>query len=188
MMGTNEMAHANRRCARCRDAARCVRNHQTDEHEQWMIAGAGVMAVPDALRAVGRAHARILCRGQCLSAGAGRAQGRSNSQTKSARKEKFAGAASHCVSKRPTWLGEAALPCAALPPTIQRIAGSWRGRSASFTPSYPARRPKLTAATNQPAHGDRSCRCAHRRASRPPSCSARVRRRVHGMPTIRHRT
>jgi hypothetical protein len=31
------------------------------EHEQWMIAGAGVMAVPDAhlLLAVGRAHARI---------------------------------------------------------------------------------------------------------------------------------
>src|SRR5262249_1806887 len=31
------------------------------EHEQWVIAGAGVMAVPDAhlLLAVGRAHARI---------------------------------------------------------------------------------------------------------------------------------
>jgi hypothetical protein len=28
-----------------------------------------------------------------------------------------------------------------LPPTIQRIAGSWRRRSASFTSSYPARRP-----------------------------------------------
>jgi hypothetical protein len=27
----------------------------------------------------------------------------------------------------------------ALPPTIQRIAGSWRRRSASFTSSYPAR-------------------------------------------------
>ena len=31
---------------------------------------------------------------------------------------------------------------AALPPTIQRIAGSWRRRSASFTSSYPASRPK----------------------------------------------
>src|SRR5512132_3582751 len=37
---------------------------------------------------------------------------------KSAIAERFAGAASHCVSKRPIWLGEAARPCAALPPTI----------------------------------------------------------------------
>ncbi len=35
-------------------------------------------------------------------------------------------AASHCVSKRPIWLGDAAAPEAALPPTIQRIAGSWQ--------------------------------------------------------------
>ena len=32
-------------------------------------------------------------------------------------------------------------PEAALPPTIQRIAGSWRRRSASLTSSYPASRP-----------------------------------------------
>ena len=33
-------------------------------------------------------------------------------------------AVSHRVSKRPIWLGDAAAPEAALPPTIQRIAGS----------------------------------------------------------------
>src|SRR5262245_4504194 len=46
---------------------------------------------------------------------------------RSARAAKFLGAASHCVSKRPIWLGEAALLCAALPPTIHRIAGSCAG-------------------------------------------------------------
>src|SRR6202023_1421220 len=37
--------------------------------------------------------------------------------------------------------GDAAQSEAALPPTIQRIAGSWRRRSASLTSSYPASRP-----------------------------------------------
>src|SRR6516162_6602599 len=37
---------------------------------------------------------------------------------------------------------------AALPPTIQRIAGSWRRRSASFTSSYPARRPNTDCRNN----------------------------------------
>src|SRR5262245_12672100 len=50
---------------------------------------------------------------------------------KSARAERFLSVASHCVSKRPIWLGEAARPTTALPPTIQRIAGSCRKRSAS---------------------------------------------------------
>src|SRR5262249_45110010 len=39
---------------------------------------------------------------------------------------------------------------AALPPTIQRIAGSGRRRSASFTSLYPARRPN-TDCRNNPA-------------------------------------
>src|SRR5262245_853283 len=73
---------------------------------------------------------------------------------RSARAAKFLGATSHCVSKRPIWLGEAALLCAALPPTIQRIAGSWRRRSASFTSSYPARRPN-TDCRNNPANACR---------------------------------
>jgi hypothetical protein len=38
-------------------------------------------------------------------------------------------------------------------------------------------------AANRPTHGGRSDRCARLRASRPPSCSARVRRPVRGMPT-----
>ena len=64
----------------------------------------------------------------------GRAQGRSTGQTdpqeqrSSGRREPLRLEAS----------GEAALLCAALPPIIQRMAGSWRRRSASFTSSYPA--------------------------------------------------
>src|ERR1700722_13780335 len=38
-------------------------------------------------------------------------------------------------SNRPIWLADAAHPKAALPPTIQRIAGSWRSHSASLTSS-----------------------------------------------------
>ena len=38
--------------------------------------------------------------------------------------ERFFSAVSQRVSKRPIWLGDAAAPKAALPPTIQRIAGS----------------------------------------------------------------
>jgi hypothetical protein len=38
--------------------------------------------------------------------------------------DRLTSVASHRVSKRPIWLGEAAQPCAALPPTTQRIAGS----------------------------------------------------------------
>jgi hypothetical protein len=38
---------------------------------------------------------------------------------------------SHCVSKRPIWLGEAVQPCAALPPTIQRISPAARARSST---------------------------------------------------------
>src|SRR3984893_11299055 len=54
---------------------------------------------------------------------------------RSASSKRFLSAASHCVSKRPIWLGDAAQLRDALPPTIQRIAGSWRRRSASFTSS-----------------------------------------------------
>src|SRR5450631_4237494 len=55
--------------------------------------------------------------------------------------DRFFSAVSHRVSKRPIWLADAAHPEAALPPTIQSIAGSWRSRSASLTSAYPARRP-----------------------------------------------
>ena len=55
---------------------------------------------------------------------------------KSESAERFFPAVNHRVSKRPIWLADAAQPEAALPPTIQRIAGSWRSRSASLTSSY----------------------------------------------------
>ncbi len=61
---------------------------------------------------------------------------------KSASANRFLSAVSQRVSKRPIWFAEAAHSATALPPAIQRIAGSWRGRLASFTSSYPARRPK----------------------------------------------
>src|SRR5262249_2217694 len=112
------------------------------EHEQRVITGAGVMAVPHAilLLAMGRAHARIHVEHD--AAGGRRPCTRSiHWPDKSARAERFLSVASHCVSKRPIWLGEAAWPTTALPPTIQRIAGSCRRRSASLTSSYPARRP-----------------------------------------------
>jgi hypothetical protein len=52
---------------------------------------------------------------------------------RSASAERFFSAASQHVSKQPIWLGDAAPDIAALPPMTQRIAGSWRNRSASFT-------------------------------------------------------
>src|SRR5215831_18257109 len=125
------------------------------EHEQRVIAGAGVMAVPDAhlLLAVGGLTLESMS--STMPRGGLRPCTRSIQwPDRSARAAKFLGAASHCVSKRPIWLGEAALRCAASPPTIQRIAGSWRRRSASFTSSYPARRPN-TDCRNNPANACR---------------------------------
>src|SRR5262249_8559766 len=72
------------------------------EHEQRVIAGAGVMAVPDAhlLLAVGRAHASI--HSSTMPRGGLRPCTRSiHWPDMSARAAKFLGAASHCVSKRP---------------------------------------------------------------------------------------
>src|SRR5262249_32780345 len=47
----------------------------------------------------------------------------------------------------PAALDAAALK-AALPPTMQRIAGSWHRRSASFTSSYPASCPNADRRSN----------------------------------------
>ncbi len=108
-----------------------------------MVAGAGIVAVPDAVLvvAMGRAHARIHIEHD--------ASWRTASMHaidpltgKIARAERFFSAVSQRVSKRPIWLADAAHPEAAFPPTIQRVAESWRSRSASLTSSYPARRPK----------------------------------------------
>ena len=67
---------------------------------------------------------------------------------KSGRAESYVPAVSQRVSKRPIWLGDAAAPEAALPPTIQRIAGSCRRRRASLTSSYPASRPNTDCRNN----------------------------------------
>jgi hypothetical protein len=122
------------------------------EHEQRVITGAGVMAVPHAilLLAMGRAHARIHVEHD--------AAGRSAAMHKVDPLAGQVGKSRKVVSKRPIWLGEAARPTTALPPTIQRIAP--RIRQGDRIP---------IAAANQPARGGRSCPCVHRRASRPPS-------------------
>src|SRR3954467_4531124 len=60
---------------------------------------------------------------------------------RSVKADRFAAWVSTSVSKRPIWLAEAAYCVTALPPTIQRRAGSCASRSASFTSSYPASRP-----------------------------------------------
>ena len=81
------------------------------EHEQRVITGASVMAVPDAilLFAMRRADARIHVEHD--------ATGRPSTVHKIdplagqvGKSRKVRGAASHCVSKRPIWLGEAAQP------------------------------------------------------------------------------
>jgi len=83
------------------------------------------MAVPDAqlLLAMGRTDARIHV--EQMPRGGLRMCTRSiHWPDKSVSAERLLAVASHCVSKRPIWLGEAAQPCAALPPTIQCMAGS----------------------------------------------------------------
>jgi hypothetical protein len=60
---------------------------------------------------------------------------------KSASAARLSSVANSSVSNRPIWLVQAAPPSTALPPTIQRMAGSHDRRSASFTSSYPASRP-----------------------------------------------
>ena len=55
---------------------------------------------------------------------------------------RFSSPARNSVSNRPIRPAHAACPATARPPTIQRIAGSRPGRSASFTSSWPPRRPK----------------------------------------------
>src|SRR3954463_8596312 len=60
---------------------------------------------------------------------------------RSASAERLAAWVSTSVSNRPIWLVEAACSATARPPTTQRMAGSCPSRSASFTSSYPAKRP-----------------------------------------------
>jgi hypothetical protein len=72
--------------------------------------------------------------------------------------------------------GDAAALKAALPPTIQRIAGSWRRRSASFTSSYPAKPPEITAPSGEcgmnhvTAALGRPCRCAQQQVDTEQRC------------------
>jgi hypothetical protein len=56
--------------------------------------------------------------------------------------------------------------CTALPPTIQRIAGSCRRHSAVIDILVSGQGDRIPiAAANQPARGGRSCPCVRRRAS-----------------------
>ena len=113
------------------------------------------MAVPHAilLLAMGRAHARIHVEHD--------AAGRSAAMHKVDPLARQVGKSRKVlVCSKPLRLKAANLarrsgaPLRRLPPTIQRIAGSWRRRSASFTSSYPARRPN-TDCRNNPANACR---------------------------------
>ena len=117
-----------------------------------MISGTFVVAVPNAqlLFAVGqRADARIHVEHDASWRTTGVNPGRSIGPKDWRAPTEFFSVVSQRVSKRPIWLADAAFPEVALPPTIQRMAGSWRNRSASFTSSYPASRPN-TACRNIP--------------------------------------
>ncbi len=78
---------------------------------------------------------------------------------RSARAARFLFAASHCVSKRPIWLGEAARHARLLPTPRSWIVARVRG-------SVPIRGAlNLTGGIVLPMRADHSYRCARRRAS-----------------------
>ena len=158
------------------------------EHEQRMVAGALVMPIPDAhlLFAVRRADARIhvehYTSGRTTSVNAVDPLAREIGERVVRPFPLSANA-----SNRPIWLADAAHPKAALPPTIQRIAGSLRSRSASLTSL--SRRAARTppAATYRPERAGRSCRCARPRASRQPSPKGRAHRQARDRQATQHR-
>ena len=160
------------------------------EHEQRVIAGAGVMAVPDAVSPARRGSGSRSnpCRARCLSAGGGHARGRSTGRT--SRKEQRGSQVPRATASR-TGPSGSAKPHGPEPLCRRQSSASLdRGADARRRSRPHSQRDDQTptAAANRPAHGGRFSRCAHRRASRPPSRSARVRRRVRGTPIIPHRT
>ena len=80
------------------------------EDEERMVTSAAEMAVPDALLllAMGRAHARVHVQHDHRRPIGACATDRSIGRTDRQERERFSGAASHCVSNRPIWLGDAA--------------------------------------------------------------------------------
>ena len=159
------------------------------EHEQRMIAGAGVMAVPDAhlLLAMGRADARIH-----VEHDASRRTAAMHAVDPLAGQDRRAprGSSAPRASASRSAPSGSAMPHGPEPPCRRRSSASPDHGAGARRRSRPrirqaARTP--TAAATRPAHGGRSCRCARRRASRPPSRSDRARRRVRGRPAIRHR-
>ena len=75
------------------------------------------------------------------SADDGHAPCRSKRPNRSVSATRLSSVARNSVSNRPLWLVDAACLSIALPPTIQRMERSRPRRSASFTSSYPAKRP-----------------------------------------------
>ena len=140
------------------------------EHEQRMIAGAVVMAVPDAhlLFAVRRTDARNPCRARRLSADGEHERCRSIGRKD--RREPTGSFPPQAIASRsgPSGSVTPRNPRVALPPTIQRIAGSCRRRSASFTSSYPASRPNT------------DCRKCPTKRMTPVLAGARVGQRLAG--------
>lgn len=95
------------------------------EHEERVIARAAEMAVPTLCSCSPWVGLTLESMSRMTSSVDRHLRTRSTHwPNRSARARRFSGAASHRVSNRPVWLGDAARPFAALPPTIQRIAGS----------------------------------------------------------------
>lgn len=112
------------------------------EHEKQMIAGAFEMAIVGStlLIATGRADAAVISSTTILVRRAERPTS-IHRPDKSVRADRFSFWLKTSVSNRAIWLVEAAWFATARPPTIQRIAGSFSGQSASLPSSYPATRP-----------------------------------------------
>src|SRR5580704_17742444 len=103
-----------------------------------MIAGTFVVAVPNAqlLFAVGRADARIHVEHDASWRTTGVKPVDPLARKTGERRQVLFGREPAGL-ETPICLADAAFPEVAFPPTIQRMVGSWRNRSASFTSSYP---------------------------------------------------
>ena len=112
------------------------------EHEQRVIARAAEVTVVGRalLVTVGRADGAVMS-STIIFGGLRSLTWSIQMPKRSASAARLSLVASNSVSNRPIWLVDAPPRSTALPPTIPRIAGSRPSRSASFTSSYPARRP-----------------------------------------------
>jgi len=161
MTGFNTLSHR-RRCEHCRVAGGSFQIAKLIEQEQWMIAGAGVMLVQDAvfLFAMG---------GLTLESMSTRRPQRTPGMhavdplpERSASANRFLSAVSQRVSKRPIWLADAAHPARLCRrrSSASRDHGADARRRSHLRIRRDARTP--TVASNRREHIGRSCLCGRR--------------------------